>query len=665
MRFIKSKKLSTILSIYSLGILIVLNVITAVGMGTLTNYAMSKKEIAYLKQVESNAQKQVEAYINKYVSVIETLADNQEIVDGLVNATKENPITQNPDFKRIVDFLDITKEKYEDIFQIGIGVAKEDAIYLSDGQKLNIIFSERAVYTAVTKNKTFITQPYIDAVTGDMCVSIAAPVEKNGKVVGVIAVDLGLEQLSSMLSQLSFDETGRLLLLSEDNTVIGYNDTSTIGKNVSEIGLSGKEWDAALANPTQDIFSYDFKGEKKVGILVELPEYQWKLLVGLSEKEFYKDTIWNLIALSALLTAGLVISALLLRRVIAKKLSPISQINTCLMEMSYGNLEIDVTHTSEDEIGEMAQSMRSCIHSLSTYIHDIDFVLEGFSNGDLTTNFNTKFKGDFYSIQVSTEKFRRKLDMLLRDITVAAEQVSLSSSQIASGAQELAQGATEQAASVQELVAAVTQVSEQIHTNEENSKATSKQVEDASVALIHCNEQMQELEKVMGEINNQSGKIRNIIKTIEDIAFQTNILALNASVEAARAGTYGKGFAVVANEVGNLSSKSSQASKEITQLIEATINTIEKGLFATDHTAKSLLEVMDKAKESVILVDEIAVASEQQAAAISQIDVGVSQISTVVQSNSATSEQSAAASDELSGQAAVLHDLVSQFELRK
>ena len=614
MRFIKSKKLSTILSIYSLGILIVLNVITAVGMGTLTNYAVSKKEIAYLKQVESNAQKQVEAYINKYVSVIETLADNQEIVDGLVNATKENPITQNPDFKRIVDFLDITKEKYEDIFQIGIGVAKEDAIYLSDGQKLNIIFSERAVYTAVTKNKTFITQPYIDAVTGDMCVSIAAPVEKNGKVVGVIAVDLGLEQLSSMLSQLSFDETGRLLLLSEDNTVIGYNDTSTIGKNVSEIGLSGKEWDAALANPTQDIFSYDFKGEKKVGILVELPEYQWKLLVGLSEKEFYKDTIWNLIALSALLIAGLVISALLLRRVIAKKLSPISQINACLMEMSYGNLEIDVTHTSEDEI---------------------------------------------------TEKFRRKLDMLLRDITVAAEQVSLGSNQIASGAQELAQGATEQAASVQELVAAVTQVSEQIHTNEENSKATSKQVEDASVALIHCNEQMQELEKVMGEINNQSGKIRNIIKTIEDIAFQTNILALNASVEAARAGTYGKGFAVVANEVGNLSSKSSQASKEITQLIEATINTIEKGLFATDHTAKSLLEVMDKAKESVILVDEIAVASEQQAAAISQIDVGVSQISTVVQSNSATSEQSAAASDELSGQAAVLHDLVSQFELRK
>ena len=158
-------------------------------------------------------------------------------------------------------------------------------------------------------------------------------------------------------------------------------------------------------------------------------------------------------------------------------------------------------------------------------------------------------------------------------------------------------------------------------------------------------------------------RISKIIKTIEDIAFQTNILALNAAVEAARAGTYGKGFAVVANEVGNLSSKSSQASKEITQLIEATINTIEKGLSATDHTAKSLVEVMDKAKEAVTLVDEIAIASEQQAAAISQIDIGVGQISTVVQSNSATSEQSAAASDELSGQATVLHDLVSQFEL--
>ena len=187
----------------------------------------------------------------------------------------------------------------------------------------------------------------------------------------------------------------------------------------------------------------------------------------------------------------------------------------------------------------------------------------------------------------------------------------------------------------------------------------------ASEALVQCNEQMQDLEKVMGEINVQSGKISNIIKTIEDIAFQTNILALNASVEAARAGTYGKGFAVVANEVGNLSTKSSEASKEITQLIEATISTIEKGLAATDHTAKSLVEVMGQAQGAVSLVDEIAVASQQQAAAISQIDIGVSQISTVVQSNSATSEESAAASEELSGQANVLHDLVSQFELQR
>ncbi len=665
MKFIKSKKLSTIVSIYSLVILIVLNIITAIGIGALANNAMTTKQLEYLVQVQANAKKQVEAYVDKYKALVQESANSPELQDAVAVASKENPIIKNPDFHRIVNTLDRLRQNYKDILTIGLVSVGENNAYLSDGRKIDIVASERPIYTAITENRTYVTQPYVDTVTNSMCISIATPIHHNNKVVGLISADLALDKVSAMLQELSFNETGRLLLLSADNTVIAYENTGLIGSNTTDAGLSGEEWEYALQNPGDDVFTYRYQNDNKVGILAELPEYQWKLLVGLSRKEFFRDIVLNIIALSGFLIASLIISSVLLRKVIAKKLSPITDVNTCLLEMSKGNLQIDIDYNSDDEIGEMAQSLKNCIQSLSSYIHDIDYVLDGFSGGDLTTNFQLQFEGDFQSIQSSIEQFRKKLDLLLRDITIAAEQVSMGSGQIASGAQALAQGATEQAASVQELAAAVTQVSEQIHTNEENSKSASERVNQASVALAHCNTQMQDLESVMGQINEQSGKISNIIKTIEDIAFQTNILALNASVEAARAGTYGKGFAVVANEVGNLSTKSSEASKEITQLIEATISTIEKGLSATEQTAKSLLEVMQQAQGAVSLVDEIAVASQQQASAITQIDIGVSQISTVVQSNSATSEQSAAASEELSGQASVLHDLVNQFELQK
>lgn len=200
--------------------------------------------------------------------------------------------------------------------------------------------------------------------------------------------------------------------------------------------------------------------------------------------------------------------------------------------------------------------------------------------------------------------------------------------------------------------------------NATDAADASKKVSQVGAELNESNKQMQEMIAAMSKIGDSSSQIGKIIKTIEDIAFQTNILALNAAVEAARAGEAGKGFAVVADEVRNLASKSADAAKETTTLIQNSIKEVEVGTKIADATATTLLQVVEHAGDVTTAVNHISQASNEQANSINQITLGVEQISSVVQTNSATAEESAAASEELSGQAETMKELVGRFRLK-
>jgi len=174
---------------------------------------------------------------------------------------------------------------------------------------------------------------------------------------------------------------------------------------------------------------------------------------------------------------------------------------------------------------------------------------------------------------------------------------------------------------------------------------------------------MQEMVNAMKDISHKSSEIKKIIKVIEDIAFQTNILALNASVEAARAGAVGKGFSVVASEVRNLAEQSARASKNTAVLIEGSLQAVETGRKIADKTAQSLEQVAQNTQTVSCTVDDIADAASRQASSLTQVTQGIRQISYVVQTNTATSEESAGASEELARQAQALKNLVAGFKL--
>ena len=284
------------------------------------------------------------------------------------------------------------------------------------------------------------------------------------------------------------------------------------------------------------------------------------------------------------------------------------------------------------------------------------------SGGDLTDEITLASDSD--TIGIAMQKMLANLNSMFSEIQTSSEQVASGSKQIADGAQSLAQGSTEQASAVEQLSASIGEVTLKTKKSAEMANSAANLSENIKNNAQTGTKQMEQMITAVREINEASQSISKVIQVIDNIAFQTNILALNAAVEAARAGQHGRGFAVVAEEVRNLATKSAAAAKDTGHMIENSIEKADLGSRIARQTADSLSEIVEGINESFAIMKDIAVSSEEQAMAIVQINSGIDQVAQVVQQNSATAEESAAASEEMSGQSAILQELIAQFRLK-
>ncbi|RKI39662.1 HAMP domain-containing protein [bacterium D16-51] len=381
-----------------------------------------------------------------------------------------------------------------------------------------------------------------------------------------------------------------------------------------------------------------------------------------------KTIIISCIAGGILILTGLLFISAFIRHAVTRPLNKLTSLAQTLEQGELGlqgSRNISTNIHSNNEIGLLAEIFENTTRRLKNYIGEISTILSAISNGDLTKETTQDYVGDFTSIKISLDNILQKLNHTMSQIRESSRYVAASADQMSAGAQTLSQGATQQAASVDELDGTIREISCQIAQTAENVGKANIKVTDVGKQISDSNEQMQEMINAMEEINARSNEISKIIRTIDDIAFQTNILALNATVEAARAGAEGKGFAVVAEEVRTLAGKSSEASQSSADLIEHSITAVKEGTKIANETAQQLAFATSSVNEIVDNINGIADASHTQAESISQIQVQISQISQVVQTTSATAEESAATSQQLNSQAGMLQNLINMFHLSR
>lgn len=624
----------------------------------------NEKEV--LNESAQSVSNKAEVFFERYIAIVEQMAQDKNIQNFMINAQgRSKSLTETEGFMIAAETTDATQKSDSEIIltayiaQADYNLASPEII--AEGYDV----TSKEYYKAVTENKVWITEPYVDTISGGVVITISAPVNVDGSVIGLTAVDIAIDKLTTMVDEYELGDTGHFSLLTNNNTIVAHKDKDTLLKSIEEIELSDNIVQS-IKNRDSNVMEYTYNNENYYGNCVKIGDTGWQVLSSLPSSELTSDT--NRLILTIVIIFIILLASMLMTifAVVRRVTRPIRKITDITNKLAAGELDVNIDINSNDEIGILAKSIKSLTVRLKSYIVYIEEsvrVLDEMAEGNLNVELKNDHEGEFAKLKVALLNVSDTLKKTIGKIKESSYSINMNAEQVSAGAQTLAQGTTEQASAIEELSAEINEIYATIVHNAEYAENAGNKALEASKEVEQGNVQMRDMLAAMDEISNSSNEIGKIIKVIDDIAFQTNILALNAAVEAARAGSAGKGFAVVADEVRNLAGKSAEAAKQTTALIENSIRAINNGTMLAGKTGKSLVEIVDRTSETNDLINEIVKASSGQTVSVNQIKGGIEQISSVIQQNAATAENSAANSEELSGQVQLLNDLVNHFKL--
>ncbi len=519
-------------------------------------------------------------------------------------------------------------------------------------------------------------KPYISDIMNDgqqMIFLLEVPILNDGRFEGVVYGGINAEFLSDIVVNLAMGNDGVAYVLDKKGNVIGHREASIVkeGSNMIEAAKADSSLaDIAAVNQRMvqgetGFGAYNFFGDNKfVGFAPIGGNQNWSIAIEASQREF-KSTLDQSIMLTIVVVLLVIISTFPVAVLVGRSISgPIRICVNRLERLADGDLHTPIPVVkSRDETAKLAKALDTTVFRLNDVMQDVTYHLGLMGDGDFHEEITRTYWGDFEKMEKSIKAIHSSLKETFQQIRQSSETVASGAAQVANGAKTLSHGVTEQSNTIRELSVTATNIEESAKQTVAAAEDAGQYVEQASTQLVTSVDYVRDLNIAMEKISRSSSEISNIINTIENIAFQTNILALNASVEAARVGAAGKGFAVVADEVRSLASQSDEAAKATKELIESSIIAVAEGSQAVNRVTESLDKTNSIAQNVTTSMNTMVAAVESQTAAIFQITEGIEQISAVIQNTSATSEQSAATSQELSTQSLLMNESVLKFRL--
>ena len=395
--------------------------------------------------------------------------------------------------------------------------------------------------------------------------------------------------------------------------------------------------------------------------VVPIGDTGWKVLYAADYNEAM-SRLNNIIIFAVIVSFAAILGGVLFfYRKFTKRLRPLADISYIVTNMSNGILEHDYPDAENDEIGTICSALSATNLSLKSYINEIERILANMAEGKFVYDSDINFVGEFTAMEQSIRGICEAMHSTFEQIGMVSEQIANGSHSVSEGASELADAASDETRLIGEVHANLEDINKRVSQSSENAFDVKARAIKATDTVNSGNEKMQELLEIMQNISHYATEIVKMNSTIEDIALQTNILALNASVEAARAGAAGKGFAVVAEEVRSLAVKSREASNSTAELIGHTVKTIKSGTSSANAAAEMLSEVVLETSSISGSVSEIADVTEEQKIMLAEIVEKLGKVETVIGTTSATAGNAAAASEELDSQVVILKNNLERY----
>ncbi len=490
-------------------VILVFLLIAAVAICMVGWLSLSSKKTE-LTEESNAAANQLTGFLEQYTKSVGQLAANPEIKDVMIETKAGDDIRKAQKMDTVMENLvSIANTDTENLLAVWISDLDASVLTQSDGftSEEGWDITGRGWYGCIETKQTVLTEPYVDSSTGKMILSAAAPVlDENGNVLGAVGMDISLDHMTNIMSGYKIGRKGYMLLLSENGIFLYHPQNDMIQKNIRDVNISENTIEA-VESGKNEFLKYKSDGTTKYGFLQHAGDTGYIVLSSMPSSEYYATLIAMVLGLLLIFAAGIVLIAFSIRKSSASLTKPIMDLNQTAQQLAAGDLDVNLKVTSQDEIGELGESIQKTVARLKEYIVYIDEtseVLAQVADGNLNISLKNDYVGEFQKIKTALLNISDSMNQVMLGINESSQHVSVGASELASASQILAEGAEQQAASIEQLTATTATVAEQVDNSRKEAEASAKATEQAAAIIEENQEKMKQMMEAMDKIQETS-----------------------------------------------------------------------------------------------------------------------------------------------------------------